>query len=76
MSNEAPKTVPGLIDRFGGISAFARLIGAARASTASEMKRRASIPVKHWPKVVEAAGKAGFDLSAEDLVQMHVKDKH
>lgn len=74
MSN-APKTVPELIDAFGGPAAFARAINLNIPSTASEMKRTMSIRVRYWPRIVEAAASldepiAGVTL--ESIAQMHI----
>ena len=38
-------------------------------STASEMKRRKSIPVKYWPKLVDA----GEGITYEQLVAAHLE---
>lgn len=64
-------TVSDLIEALGGNAAFGRIIG-KRPSTASEMKRRGSIPVEYWPVVTAAAQKAGLSVQYADLVDMHV----
>lgn len=72
MDDSRPTTVAELMDAFGGISSFARAIGIG-ASTASEQKRSASIPVKYWPAIVDAAVLAGIPGVTNDaLVSMHV----
>ncbi|MFG1330184.1 carph-isopro domain-containing protein [Xanthobacter autotrophicus] len=65
------QTVSNLIEALGGNAAFGRIIG-KRPSTASEMKRRGSIPVEYWPVVTAAAGEAGLKIQYADLVAMHV----
>jgi hypothetical protein len=64
-------SVSELIDKFGGPSDFGRAMKLG-PSTASEMKRRQSIPVVHWPKLLEAAkahGVKGIDYDL--LVRLH-----
>lgn len=65
------QTVSDLIEALGGNSAFGRIIG-KRPSTASEMKRRGSIPVEYWPAVTAAARGVGMQIQYSDLVAMHV----
>lgn len=48
------RTVSDIFDAFGGNAAIGRVLG-VNPSTASEMKRRESIPVEYWPMLVEAA---------------------
>lgn len=56
--------------------AFSKVANVARAlrvkqSTASEMKRRKSIPVEYWPALVEAAAEIGrADITLEKLVEI------
>jgi hypothetical protein len=65
-------TVDSLIAKFGGPYAFARAI-AVNPSTATEMKRRQSIPVPHWPKVIAAAAQHGIGgVDSDALMQMHL----
>lgn len=68
------ETVTHIIDALGGNRTFAELIGAPHQSTASEMKRRKSIPVRYWPVVLEAARTKGLTLSSDDLVRMHTRE--
>lgn len=65
-------TVPEIIDQLGGTTAFGRAI-AVKQSAASEMKRRKSIPVTYWPKVIEAATALGKPVTYDDLVRIHVE---
>lgn len=70
----APITTPeGLIKSFGGSGPFSREIG-VKQTTGSEMKRRNSIPVAHWPAVVAAAKRCGVrGVTYELLVRIHVE---
>jgi len=69
-----PKTIPELIDAFGGNTQFAKIIDKI-PSTASEMKRTGSIRVRYWPKVIAAAAKRGIrGVSSETLMLMHQDD--
>ena len=61
------KTVSDILDALGGNTAVAKLIGAKHASTVSEMRRRGSIPVEHWPKLIAASQ----DLDAETILIAH-----
>lgn len=59
-----------LVGKFGGTTAFAAAIQ-VNVSTASEMKRRGSIPVRYWPSLIAAADERGVPLSYEQLVAIH-----
>lgn len=52
--------VSDIFDVFGGSTSLARLLG-VNTSTASEMKRRESIPVEYWPRIVMEAKRIGRD---------------
>jgi hypothetical protein len=60
VSNSDMNTVSDIFDVFGGNAAVARILGVG-ASTASEMKRRESVPVEYWPALVDEAKKIGRD---------------
>lgn len=65
-------TIGALIDAFGGNTKFAAVIG-KNASTASEMKRRDSIPIDYWPLIIEAASERGISgIDADRLMRMHL----
>lgn len=65
-------TVTDLFAAFGGPAEVARALS-VKPSTASEMKRRRSVPVAHWPALVRAAADRGVDgVSYDVLVAMHV----
>ena len=66
------KTVDDVFTELGGPTALARLLNLKGASTASEMRRRGSIPVEYWQRLVAVAAKAGHpELSYDQLVSMH-----
>jgi hypothetical protein len=67
------QTVSEIFDAFGGPSSVSRVLG-VNPSTASEMKRRKSIPVPYWPLLVQAASERGLsEISYEVLVRAHVE---
>lgn len=70
------RTIPEIIDAFGGQAAFGRLLG-VNPSTASEMKRRSlkgsgGIHPKYWPKIIAAEPVEGDRVTYEELVEAHV----
>jgi hypothetical protein len=68
----SPKTIPQLIDAFGGPSDFAKIIG-KNPSTASEMKRSGAIRVSYWPHIVEKAAEFGVEgVTLETIAEMHL----
>lgn len=52
------KTVSDIFDVLGGNASVARILR-VNPSTASEMKRRESIPVEYWPALVAEAERSG-----------------
>lgn len=65
------ETVTDIFEEFGGPAAVAAALD-VRNSTASEMKRRGSIPVRHWPKLIEAARERGIEgVDADKLTMIH-----
>ncbi len=52
---------------FQGTSAVAAAVG-LNLSTASEMRRRGSIPVRYWPRLVDAAQKRNLKSVSYDLL--------
>jgi hypothetical protein len=67
------QSVPDIFAAFGGPAAMARALQ-TRASTASEMKRRGSIPAEYWVRLVDAAKEAGIDgVTYEALARAHAK---
>lgn len=64
-------TVEDVFLGFGGTSAFAGALE-LNLSTASEMRRRSSIPVRYWPKLVEVARQRDIEgINNDSLVKIH-----
>jgi hypothetical protein len=61
-------SVTTIFEVLGGPTKAARLLDVG-ISTASEMKRRGSIPVKYWPKLV----KADVGITYDQLVAAHLE---
>jgi len=40
--------------------------------TAQQMKRRKSVGIDHWPRLIELAGERGMKITADDLLKMKV----
>lgn len=70
----AMRTVEEIFEAFGGPAAFARHLE-IKGSTASEMKRRRSITIEHWPKLIAAARSLNIEISNDDLVAIHVRER-
>lgn len=66
------QNVSEIIDGLGGNTRFAELFG-KKQTTASEMRRRKSIPVEYWPRLVEVAHARGIALDYETLVKIHAE---
>ena len=58
-----------IIDRFGGISPLARLLGHKHASTVQGWKDRGRIPVWQIPEVMELAEREGIALDWKDFLE-------
>lgn len=66
-------TVEDIFRELGGTGAVAKAIN-VRHSTASEMRRRQSIPVKYWRRLIEAAAASGnSEIDTDILVRIHVE---
>jgi hypothetical protein len=66
------KTVAEIFDAFGGPSSVSRVLN-VNPSTASEMKRRRSIPVPYWPALIQGAAERGIaGITYEALVKAHI----
>ena len=63
-------TVDAIFEAFGGPAALGRAIGIP-TEHAAQMKRRKSIPVRWWPKLVAAAKEKGIPLTDADLIAIH-----
>ena len=62
-----------LFEKLGGNTKVGSAIGKGQ-TTVSEMKRRRSIPVRYWPKIILAAREKGIDISEADLLRIHAPD--
>jgi hypothetical protein len=68
------RSVSNLFETLGGPTKVATFLDVG-VTTASEMKRRGSIPVKYWPRLVAACEQHGIDgLNYERLVAMHTTE--
>lgn len=68
------KSVPTLFDEIGGTGKVAELL-AIKPSAASEMKRRESIPVRYWPRLVDVCRDLGIrGVNYDVLVDLHQKE--
>lgn len=56
-----------IIERFGGVSALAKLLNHKHPSTVSEWKRRGVIPARQQHLVLAAARSAGVALEPADF---------
>lgn len=65
------QSVSYIFETLGGPTKVARILGVG-FSTAMEMKRRGSIPVKYWPKLVDACHSVGAqNVTYDQLVELH-----
>ncbi len=60
-------TIPQIFDALGGAAKVARILGVG-PSTASEMKRRQSIPLAYWDKLIAGAKREGVGLDYAILI--------
>lgn len=58
-----------IIERFGGQSELARLLGHTSPSTVQGWRQRGRIPSWQIPLVLDAAGRAGVKLELADFFQ-------
>ena len=67
------RTVSDIFSALGGPSSVARILG-VRPSTASEMKRRGSIPAEYWRDLVLAAERRAIrGIDAATLAEIHAR---
>jgi hypothetical protein len=65
------KDIDTIFSELGGTGKVADFLD-VKPSAASEMRRRKSIPVKYWPKLVSACAANGvYGVSYDALVSMH-----
>lgn len=72
---KAPKTVPELIEAFGGPTKFAEAIGLNGPSTASEMKRTGRISAEYWARIILEGNAREIPVTSDSLVSMHSKER-
>lgn len=66
-------TLSSIFDAFGSPDGFGKAIG-KNAMHARAMRRRGSIPVRYWPKLISAAKKSGAKwITYEALTLAHVR---
>ncbi len=63
-------SIESLFAQLGGPSEVGRIIGKSTEHAAA-MKRRKSIPVRYWSKLMTAAQQSGVDLNADRLTKLH-----
>lgn len=67
------QSVSHIFQTLGGPTRVARMLDVG-FTTASEMKRRGSIPVKYWPRLVAACSSQGIEgITYERLVEIHTE---
>lgn len=66
-------SVDDIFKQFGGTGAVARALE-VKPSAASEMRRRSSIPVRYWHRLIEAAENKHLPLDSEALIRLHAVD--
>jgi len=67
------QSVPDIIEKLGGATALADQLGIKATTTVASWKDRKSIPIEHWPKLLDAASAKGIDLNYEQLVKLHAE---
>jgi hypothetical protein len=68
-------TLADIFAAFGGPAAVARILDVG-PSTASEMKRRRSIPPEYWLRLVREAERRGLpDITTDALATIHARNK-
>ena len=66
------ETVPDIFEHLGGASRVARILGVGQ-STASEMKRRGSIPVRWWPTLLASDEAREIGVTEGLLIRIHAQ---
>lgn len=67
-------TVRDIIEKWPSAADMARDIGLRRPGHGAMMKMRGSIPIQHWPRLVEAAAERGIqDVTFETLTLAHAR---
>ena len=66
-------SVPTLIQKLGGATAIADRLGLKSPTTVASWKQRGSIPVEHWPRLVDLANEKEIEgVNYDELVAMHL----
>lgn len=65
-------SVADIFELVGGPAEMGRAIGVP-TEHATQMKRRASIPVRYWPALLRAADERKLDIDHEKLTQAHTE---
>jgi len=65
-------SVNDLFQKLGGPSEVARILGCG-TSTASEMKRRSSVPIRYWTTLIQSERGRDLGLTSDLLVHVHEK---
>ncbi len=71
---EKPGTFRALIEKLGGVNAFAGKMRIGEFA-AKKMRDRNSIAIDHWPDVIAVARVDGIILTTDDLVNMKLRAK-
>jgi hypothetical protein len=67
-------TVRDIIEKWPSAADMARDIGLRRPGHGAMMKMRGSIPIQHWPRLVEAAAERGIQgVTFETLTLAHAR---
>ena len=61
-----------VITMLGGPAEFGRALGIP-TEHAAQMKRRNSIPPRHWPRLMKVAGARGIELTPDSLSELAIK---
>lgn len=68
-------TLDNLFSELGGPANVGRLIGVS-TEHASTMRRRRSVPVRYWPKLIEGARIQGVQtVNHQSLVEIHTAEE-
>lgn len=65
------QNVDDIFSALGGSGAVAKIID-VKPSAASEMRRRQSIPVRYWPRLIAGAQAVQVAIDNDLLVKVHV----
>jgi len=66
-----PKTFDDLLSLWGSPKELSLALDVPYV-TAQQMKRRKTVSVEHWPRLLELAKERGIEITADDLLKMKV----